>query len=659
MARPSPAECCNKIDQVRKAEGMTLRDGISREIGGLTLIAETFECDLRKILNEMQMFRHETTQLEHSAIQQVNLAPSELDTTSTSTMSDNFPDILDIKPRIVPRDRHTVLEITGKNLFQSELSIGGKLCKHFAVVSDSTIIAVCPPCSFPNGVTRDAIYENNQDLDCLSSKFAEVVLRKRCRNSGLVLGSKADSRSCTNWNIEYDIPLRESKFEQQMSRQAFIRESKARVKRQQNQKKSDEGFMSSEEEFEKNDFSESFEAAEDVTASETASEEATATEETASEVVVTEEEQAEEEAQLEETDADAETLLNEALSKVDITPIPPSKMEIVASRESLEQSAIDLCSLASDLACFSDASLFESSFSLHVPPISGAVEGFGQHLFDTESSGSDPTIDKLSKGKNNKPPCLETIYQTGVNDSEFFFGNSDSYICHPNRVRDRQLLCLSEMNSRGLGRLDVELKEDAIDADSNSGFDTAESDSMFPVMPTRVDSEDDILLGTNVPPAFLSLPSLLMKCRDGALTNHESPLLDRRRNRTCIDSMYAMFELLTNGKKPWSFGLRHGSCPEEEIVQRKTLTVAGGSLMNNALALDYFPYLREISQYENKARFKVQEMMKQNGEADTGKRRTRSSRRNIRRHYLEEFYPGRFDGNIESISAQLAQSYMC
>lgn len=621
---------------------MTLRDGIDREIGGMSLIAETFECDLRKILNEMQLFRHKTTQSEHSAIQQAYLTPSELDTTSTSAISENFPDIFDMKPRIVPRDRHTVLEISGKNLFQSELFIGGKLCKHFAVVSDSKIIAVCPPCCFPNGVTSDATYEDNQDLVCLSSKFAEVVLRKRCRKSGLVLDS---SRSCTNWNVEYDIPLRESKFEQQMSRQAFIRESKARLKRQQNQKKSDEGFMSSEEEFEKMDSSE-------------ASEEAT--EEARSEVEVTEEEQPEEEAQIEETDADAEALFNEALSKVDITPIPPNKVEVVASRESLEQSAIDLCSLANDLACFSDASLFESSFSRQAPLISGAVEGFGQHLFDTESSGSDPTIDKLSKGKNNKPPCLETIYQTGVNDSEFFFGNCDSYMCHPNRVRERQLLCLSEMNSRGLGRLDVELKEDTVDADSNSGFgfDNAESDSMFPVMPTRTDSEDDILLGTNAPSAFLSLPSLLMKCRDGALTNH-SPLLDRRRNRTCIDSMYAMFEMLTNGKRPWSFDLRHGSCPEEDIVQRKRMTVAGGSLLNNSLALDYLPYLREISQYENKARFKVQEMMKQNGEADTGKRRTRSSRRNIRRHYLEEFYPGRFDGNIESISAQLAQSYMC
>jgi hypothetical protein len=375
-----------------------------------------------------------------------------------------------------------------------------------------------------------------------------------------------------------------------------------------------------------------------------------------------EEEQAEEEAQIKETDVDAEGLLKEALSNINITPLSPSKNDAVDSRESLKQSALDFNSFADDLARFSDASMFESSFTLHVPQLSGAVEGFGNHLFSSEASESDPTIEKLSKGKNNKPPCFETIYQTGVNDSEFFFGESDSYLCHPNRPRERQLLCLSEMNSRGLGRLDVELKEDVVDADSNSGFGAEESDSMFPQIPTRTDSEDDILLGTNAPSAFLSLPSLLMKCHDGVLnaklTHNESSLLDIRRNQTCTDSMYAMFEMLTNGKS-WCFGLRHGAFQEEEMTQQKAMTVSDGVLLDRTLALDYLPYLRGICQYENKARFKVQEMMKRNGDADTGTRKTRSSRRNLRRHYLEEFYPGRFEGNIEQISGQLAQSYMC
>eukprot|EP00984_Skeletonema_dohrnii_P014095 scaffold5891_cov116-Skeletonema_dohrnii-CCMP3373.AAC.5 len=287
LRRPSPVECCDKIDQVRKSEGMTLRDGVNREVGGLSLIAETYECDLRKILNEMQMFRHETTQSGHSDIQQVNSAVSKRDTSGDNVDEDN-PLILDIQPRILPRDRHAILTIKGRNLFQSELFIGGKVCKHFAVVSDSKVIAICPPCTFPEGVNRDAIYKDDQHIDCLSSKFAEVVLQKKCPSSGLKLDTKSNSysgsSSRTNWNVEYDIPLRESKFDQQMSRQAFIRESKAKLKRQQNQNKSDDGFMSSDEEFEKTDPSD----------------------EAPAKVEAMEEEQAEEEAQIEETDADAE-----------------------------------------------------------------------------------------------------------------------------------------------------------------------------------------------------------------------------------------------------------------------------------------------------------------------------------------------------------------
>lgn len=639
MRRPCPTDCCEKIDQVRKLEGMTLRDGIDREGSGLSLIAESYECDLRKILNEMQLFRYKATLGSSDVQQKNNLAPSKSDVPVSSVVNEDCPVILDIQPRILPRDRHTVLKITGRNLFQSELFIGDKLCKRFAVVSDSKVIAVCPPCTFPEGVTRDAIYKDDQRLDCLSSKFAEVMFRKKCPHSGIVLDTKASSCSRTNWNVEYDIPLRESKFDQQMSRQAFIRKSKAKLKRQQ-QNVSDEGFMSSsDEEFEKIDPSEELSAEEE-----------------------TMEEEQPKESQIETTDADAQALLNDALSNVDITQFSPSQEKMKISGETLQQSALELSSFANELARFSDATLLESSFSLHLPPISGAVEGFGPHLFDSDSSGSDPTIDKLSKGKNNKPPCFDTIYQTGVNDSGYFFGNSDSYLCHPNRPRERQLLSLSEMNSRGLGRLDVELKEEAVDADSNSGFDTAESDSMFPLMPIRSDSEDDILLSANVSSAFLSLPSLLMKRRDETpninVSVVELSLLDLRRNQVWKDAMYAMYEILTNGKS-WCFGLRHGACTVEEIVQQqKTMTVAGDSLLGSPLALDYLPYLREIAQYENKARFRVQEMMKLNGEVDAGTRKTRSSRRNIRRHYLEEFYPGRFDGNIEAISAQLAQSYM-
>ena len=637
LRRPCPDECCDKIDQVRKLEGMTLREGVDRDGSGISSIAEFYECDIRKILNEMQLFRY--TQPCDSGFIQRNLVLQE-SAALISVIDEDCPVILDINPRILPRDRYTVLTIKGKNFFQSELFIGGKPCEHFAVVSDSKVIAICPPCVLPEGVTRDAIYKDDQRLDCLSCKFTEVVMRKKCPNSGLVLDSKSlfgsDPSRRTNWNVEYDIPLRESKFDQLMSRKEFIRHSKAQLKRQQNT--TDLGFMSSDEEFEKNDPLE-------VPPIE--------------KVEAIEEEQQSEVAESETMSGfDAQVLLNDALSNIDILQFSPKMEKLMISGETLQQNAVELSSFANELARFSDASLLESSFACHVPPISGAVEGFGSHLFDSTIE-SDPTIDKLCKGKNTKPPSFDVIYQTGVNDSGFFFGCSNSYICHPNKPRERQLLCLSEMKSRGLGRLYNEFKEEIVEQDSNSDFVAENSNSIFSLTPFRSDSEDDMLLSSTMPSSFDMLPSLLMKRRvellDENLTVDKSAWLDSRRNQMWKDSLYSMYEILTHGNS-WCFCLRHGASTLEEISQRSTISVAGDALLGFPLSLDYLPYLREIARYENMARFRVKEMMDINEVQPM--RKTRSSRRNVRRHYLEEFYPGRFRGNIEIICAQLAYRHI-
>lgn len=652
LRRPSPDECCEKIDQVRKMEGMTLRKDVDKECNPISLIAEFYECDIRKILNEMQLFRYMGTRPGNSSdiMKKKYLVLSKPYARIPSDIEEDCPVILDIKPRVLHRDRHTVLTIYGKNLFQTELFIGGKLCKHFIVVCDSKVVAVCPPCIFPEGVTRDAIYIDNQDLDCLSGKYAEVVLQKQCpQHSGLVLDTKAysgsESNPRSNWNVEYDIPLRESKFDQEMSRREFIRRSKAKMKMQQQQQSAtDEGFMSSEEEFDQLDPSEAPQ------------------EEESSIDEVRPAAQQQEAIEIETlSDDDAQALLKDALSNIEIAQFSSKQEKQMASGENLQQSAFELSSFANDLARFSDAALLESSFAMSTPPISGAVEGFGPHLFDSTIESTDPTIDKLCKGKNKKPPSFETIYQTGVNDSGFFFGGSNSYVCHPIRPRERQLLYLSEMNSRGLGRLDNDNKEESLDQDSNSGFDLEESNSVLSLVPTRSDSEDDTLLSTSIPSSFHLLPPLLLR-RRAKLSNvnftlHESPLLELRRNQVWKESLYSMYEVLTNGKT-WCFGLRHGMSTIDEVAQQSIMSAAGNVLLDRSLTLDYLPYLREIAQYENKARYRVQEMMKQNGEEEP-KRKTRRSRRgNLRRHYLEEFYPGRFEGNIDAISAQLSQSYM-
>ena len=52
--RPSPSECINKMEDIAKSEGMVLGGDATND--GLSVIAEHFDCDLRRIVNEMQLF---------------------------------------------------------------------------------------------------------------------------------------------------------------------------------------------------------------------------------------------------------------------------------------------------------------------------------------------------------------------------------------------------------------------------------------------------------------------------------------------------------------------------------------------------------------------------------------------------------------------------
>merc|ERR1712194_781702 len=171
---------------------------------------------------------------------------------------------------------------------------------------------------------------------------------------------------------------------------------------------------------------------------------------------------------------------------------------------------LEINQFAEELGYLSDAMLFEDAgTTLSIPLVSGAVEGFGQHAIEV-SSATDPSVDKLCKGRNKKPPSLETLYSLGSNESGFFFGNSDSYVTHPIRSRDRKLLSYSGLHSRGLGFLDNDcLSEENPENSAENGFVDEGTDSSFVQLQSRARSEDDILIHQPVSQAFLSLPSLL------------------------------------------------------------------------------------------------------------------------------------------------------
>ena len=102
-------------------------------------------------------------------------------------------------------------------------------------------------------------------------------------------------------------------------------------------------------------------------------------------------------------------------------------------------------------------------------------------------------------------------------------------------------------------------------------------------------------------------------------------------------------------------GLRHND--DDEAVKKRHVWL-GGLVLDYPLGIDYLPYLRSVAHHENIARQQVEQMMRENGDITRGGRKTRTSRKNIRRHYLDECAKGQ-DTYIEAKALVLGQQLLC
>jgi hypothetical protein len=649
LTYPPKQDCAIKMAHVAKLQDMHFIHNLTPdEISvRLALIAEVCHCDMRKVLNEMQLFHFADSRRQPSMtkydIHNFGLWP----TPTTTTMEFSFPScrvedrplILEIEPKIIPRGKHTLITITGKNFSSTAtLVIGRKLCSNYRIISPTEIIAICPPCMLPTGVSEKLIYQDDykKHIDCMTCKYLEVVVRKKCAN-GILLDSSSllgiDSVT-PNWNIEYDIPLRDDFGKENASKEDFIRKWKARSERQKKTAIRNDVLLSSDEE-------EEFEN-ERITQSST--------------LVDHNNEERDEstlENECEMEDIDPQTMLDTAIAGMDIFEASPNTLSCSSSHESLQE--VDR--LVDELCLLSDAALLEDSLStLAIPPLAGPVEGFGSDALSSKDSSS---LTKITKGKNKKPPSFEMLYSSGMNDSGFFFGSTDSYVTHPIMKRDRQLLSYSELYSRGLGFLDsshgISIEENP--DNSRSGVEDDETESSF-FLQSR--SEDDILLNPHASPTISSLPSLLKQGLDVARSHgfviNRMPMLQSRRSQIATKALGVGHSAIANCDL-WYTGLRHDDSDE---ATRKVHVWQREPILDYPLSLDYLPYLRAIAHHENRINGTVNDMMKDDGnlgESLRSSRRTRTSRKQIRRHYLDECTGGQ-DKSIEDKARELANQYM-
>jgi len=171
---PTKSECARKLFDIAKAEGLSLRGTDDRAILYLEQLAALGSCDLRRLVHELQMFASSTAAIADNEMEEETEPaleePSKHDTPLTTCQA---PLVQSVNPVGVRSDAYSLLTINGSNFwsilsqeadtkgFCCRVFIGDQECPEARIMNDTTILAVCPPCSLPPDVTKSGLYRGS------------------------------------------------------------------------------------------------------------------------------------------------------------------------------------------------------------------------------------------------------------------------------------------------------------------------------------------------------------------------------------------------------------------------------------------------------------------------------------------------------------------
>ena len=254
LCRPSPDECASTIRRIALEEEVLTsgrEDDGGNDRDALRHIAELCSCDLRSILNAMQLHCHGSLSLSAAKVEAGKRNRREVEEEGpgdASPMTSRFldcPEILNITPSTVAGGCHSVLTIRGRNFVGTnewdriQVLIGGRPSPMLRVVDDETILAVSPPCNLPAGVDSSGIFEMTFE-PCITSRHLAIDVMGMTR-TGLVAHSDS-ALVCApgkHWNVAYSFPEPSDRLEDLCNKREEARGSKRHK----------EAFSSDEEDF--------------------------------------------------------------------------------------------------------------------------------------------------------------------------------------------------------------------------------------------------------------------------------------------------------------------------------------------------------------------------------------------------------------------------
>ena len=170
----------------RSKEGTAGKEEENRRL--LCRIAELCGCDLRRIINEMQLYSHHVSK---EANMSSALSCDTWERTSGEVSDElDAPTISNIFPKSSQSDQYSVVTIMGNHFINdtdrvcTEVTIGGLPCPVVRVVSKNIMLVVCPPCVLPSGVDASGVHPvANSDSYCHKQCSRSRRVRSRTRKS--------------------------------------------------------------------------------------------------------------------------------------------------------------------------------------------------------------------------------------------------------------------------------------------------------------------------------------------------------------------------------------------------------------------------------------------------------------------------------------------
>ena len=587
---PQPSDCAQRLWQILEEEGFRSKSGYKEEDLHMELctIAEMFQCDFRRILNFLQLLSRTSQRM--TIVAEKNTSKLII---SPSTFS---VEITDIYPKQVNPDKPTLVTIKGRgftSMFGLKISVyfGGIRSLLSQVQNDTTILAECPPCTFPDSVNKYGLHERTL-RECLECRFAPVTVGF----DSLGVSSSTIGMTGVAWTIEYTFPVPPRSM-----RTGFVTDYIDDPDEQDVEICSDELTPTT------------WPPTDKITAG------------VDTQKILS----------VGDMRKKAATLMGNALAnleKPEFDDLESTRTQNIV-RNPLEMDSFHEIELDSRFTALgSDLAFFQDHFG-GTPFLAGSSRGFGPELIDGGYHGSSVSNEKKLT-RNAKPPCIERMFASGWNDEYCFFGNSDTFMTAPLSARDRGLLRASVSEVRGMS---VSLS----DGQSSSAVcitddvDTGKIDSLASGVAATEEkciavSEEDMFLSHESPICYIDLRTVVseLSSRNRSFYNISDELLPMRKKAKLATKTKLLAQIFSDESHLSSFG---------RGVTRVVDSLLSDDRLDETMMLDYFPCLAKIAGYDQVTEFASELQIAE--EKSSGRRATRGKKWAQHDHYFSGLNP--------------------